>query len=128
METRRVGDRGREGRETADELNAPEEIERSRFLGTRRTNTDPTKRFRSFDIPKPPRSYSFCRPSTSAPSTALKRHVFAHRDIVKYRLRTCRCRLMTQERKRSTRFYEFNACLGPGKIVERSCRIANDSA
>lgn len=65
-----------------DELNALEEIERSRFLGTRRTNTDPTKRFRSFDIPKPPRSYSFCRPSASAPSTALKRCVFAHRDQI----------------------------------------------
>lgn len=58
------------------------EIERSRFLGTRRTNTDPTKRFRSFDIPKPLRSYSFCRPSASAPSTALKRRVFAHRDRI----------------------------------------------
>jgi len=68
--------RSQEGRETADKLNALEEIERSRFLGTQRTNTDPTKRFRSFDIPKPPRSYSFCRPSASAPSSRAKKTCF----------------------------------------------------
>lgn len=37
-----------------------------------------TKRFRSFDIPNPPRSCSFCHPSAPPPS-ALKRHVFCAR-------------------------------------------------
>lgn len=49
----------------------------SSLLGTWRTSTDSTKRFRSFDIPNSPRSCSFCRPSAPSPSAALKRRVFA---------------------------------------------------
>lgn len=49
----------------------------SSLLGTWRTSTGSTKRFRSFDIPNSPRSCSFCRPSAPSPSAALRRRVFA---------------------------------------------------
>jgi hypothetical protein len=84
-DTSRWGSRLRKsgGEEKRRMSRAREEIERrSRFLGTRRMNTDPTKRFRSFDIPNPPRSCSFCRPSAPSPSAALKRRVFARADRI----------------------------------------------
>jgi hypothetical protein len=54
---RRRGEKMQERAERARARAREGKIERSRFLGTDRPAT---KRFRSFDIPNPPRSCSFC--------------------------------------------------------------------
>lgn len=93
--------RSRLGRVTASRREREREIEKkSRFLGTWRTSTGSTKRFRSFDIPNSPSiSCSFCRQSALSPSAALKKTCFCARmgRAANYATDACRCLLTAQE-------------------------------